>query len=72
MARKKESREFVEIVVPRTSRNQADLFVCVNSESFLIKRGVPVRVPDYVVDVIQNSLDQDQKTMDFIASHASN
>lgn len=36
-----------------------DLFVSVNGERFQIQRGVEVEVPDYVAEVIRNSIAQD-------------
>ncbi len=71
MAAKKETPKFETIFVPRMSKNQADLFVGVGGERFLIKRGVPVSVPDYVADVVKQSIAQDQRTMDWIAEHSS-
>lgn len=71
MATKKETPKFETIFVPRMSKNQADLFVGVGGERFLIKRGVPVSVPDYVADVVKQSIAQDQRTMDWIAEHSS-
>lgn len=72
MSAKKETPKFETILVPRMSKNQADLFVGVAGERFLIKRGVPVSVPDYVADVVNQSIAQDQRTMDWIAEHSSN
>ena len=72
MAAKKETSSFVTVIVPRLSKNQSDLFVGVGGERFLIKRGVPVSVPDYVADVVNQSIAQDQRTMDWIAEHSSN
>lgn len=37
------------------------LFVGVNGETFLVQRGVPVDVPDYVAEVIRNSEAQDHE-----------
>ncbi len=39
-----------------------DVFVSVNGERFLIKRGIEVEVPDYVIEVLRNSAAQDEKT----------
>ena len=44
----------VKIKLPLTRTEKDDVYVCVNGESFLIKRGVEVEVPDYVVEVLEN------------------
>lgn len=43
-------------------RYKDDVAVFVNGESFLIQRGVPVEVPRYVAEVINNSQRQDSQT----------
>ena len=43
-----------------------DVFVGINGERFLIKRGVEVEVPDYVAEVIENSARQDARAAEFI------
>lgn len=47
-------RKMVKIRIPRTKADQEDVFVSVNMETFLIKRGVEVEVPDYVAEVLQH------------------
>lgn len=44
----------VKIRIPRTKADQEDVFVSVNMETFIIKRGVEVEVPDYVAEVLQH------------------
>lgn len=44
----------VKIKIPRTKADQEDVFVSVNMETYIIKRGVEVEVPDYVAEVIQH------------------
>ena len=44
----------VKIRIPRTKADQEDVFVSVNLETFIVKRGVEVEVPDYVAEVIQH------------------
>lgn len=48
-----------------------DVFVAVNGERFLIKRGVDVEVPRYVAEVLKQSREQDQKTADLIEEKSS-
>ena len=47
-----ETKKMVKIRIPRTKADQEDVFVSVNMETFLIKRGVEVEVPDYVAEVL--------------------
>ena len=42
------------------------LFVAVNGESYLIPRGVEVEVPWYIAEVIENSMNEDQKTAEHL------
>ena len=48
------TKKMVKIRIPRTKADQEDVFVSVNMETFLIKRGVEVEVPDYVAEVLQH------------------
>lgn len=43
-----------------------DVYVGVNGESWLIKRGVEVEVPYYVAEVIEQSIKQDDATAELI------
>jgi hypothetical protein len=47
-------RKMVKVRIPRTKADQEDVFVSVNMETFLIKRGVEVEVPDYVAEVLRH------------------
>ena len=49
-----DTKKMVKIRIPRTKADQEDVFVSVNMETFLIKRGVEVEVPDYVAEVLQH------------------
>ena len=53
-ATKTPKRKMVKLKIPRTKADQEDVFVSVNMETFLIKRGVEVEVPDYVAEVLQH------------------
>lgn len=48
------TKKMVKIRIPRTKAEQEDVFVSVNMETFLIKRGVEVEVPDYVAEVLRH------------------
>lgn len=43
-------------------RYKDDVFVAVNGRSFQIRRGVPVDVPEYVAEVLERSIRQDNET----------
>lgn len=46
--------KMVAIKIPLTRTEKEDVFVAVNGQTYLIKRGVEVQVPDYVVEVLQH------------------
>lgn len=48
------TKKMVKIRIPRTKADQEDVFVSVNMETFIVKRGVEVEVPDYVAEVLQH------------------
>lgn len=62
----------VKIRIPRTKADQEDVFVSVNMETYLIKRGVEVEVPDYVAEVIQHQEEMLENIMLFNEEKASN
>lgn len=64
-------RKMVKIRIPRTRADEEDVFVSVNMETFLIKRGVEVEVPDYVAEVLQHQEEMLEKIMLFNDAKAS-
>ena len=66
------TRKMVKIKIPRKKANQEDVFVSVNMETFLIKRGVEVEIPDYVYEVLQHQEEMVEKIMLFNDEKASN
>lgn len=56
MASNKENtaEEMVTIRLPRSRRDEGDVFVSVNERTFLIKRGVAVEVPKCVAEVLEH------------------
>lgn len=64
-------RKMVKIRIPRTKANEEDVFVSVNMETFIIKRGVKVEVPDYVAEVLTHQEEQLEKIMLFNEERAS-
>lgn len=64
-------RKMVKVKIPRTKADQEDVFVSVNMETFLIKRGVEVEVPDYVAEVLQHQEEMLEEIMLFNDARAS-
>ncbi len=58
--------KMVRIRLTKDKDNRGDLFVSVNCEPYLLQRGVAMDVPDYVAEVIENSLRSDQETYEKI------
>lgn len=54
---------FVNIKIPKTKDNQGDEFVSINERTWQIKRGVTVRVPDYVAQMLEMREDQIEKNI---------
>lgn len=50
-----QAEELVTIKLPLTREDQSDVFVRVNTRTWLIKRGVAVQVPRCVAEVLENS-----------------
>ncbi len=67
----KPTKKMVKIKIPRTRADEEDVFVSVNLETFLIKRGVEVKVPDYVAEVLQHKEDMLETIMNFNDAKAS-
>ena len=64
-------RKMVKIRIPRERADQEDVFVSVNMETFLIKRGVEVEIPDYVYEVLMHQEEMLEKIMLFNEANAS-
>lgn len=64
-------RKMVKIRIPRTKADQEDVFVSVNMETFIIKRGGEVEVPDYVAEVIRHQEEMIENIMLFNEGKAS-
>ncbi len=46
--------KMVKIKLPKTRKEQDDVYVGVNGRTWLIKRGEPVEVPHYVAAVLED------------------
>jgi hypothetical protein len=47
----------VRIIIPKTQNEKSDVYVAVNGTDFLIKRGIEVEVPDFVVNALRDSIE---------------
>ena len=65
------ARKMKKIRIPRTKEDEEDVFVSVNMETFLIKRGVEVEVPDYVAEVLMHQEEMLENIMLFNDAKAS-
>ncbi len=55
----------IKLPVDRSDKDNTDLFVSVNGENFMIKRGESVEVPDYVEEVIRHSEEMADKAFGY-------
>ena len=62
----------VKIKLPLTRTQKDDVYVCVNGESYQIKRGETVEVPDYVAEVLQHREEMLAEAMEFEAQASAN
>ena len=51
----KETVKMVTIRIPKTKTERDDVYCSVNGKPYLIQRGVDVKVPDYVAEVLEHS-----------------
>ena len=71
MATTTNTKKMVTIRIPRTKTEEEDVFVSVNMETYLIKRGVEVEVPDYVAEVLRHKEEMLENIMLFNDAKAS-
>lgn len=70
MTDKKEVKK-VKIKLPRLrDGSEEEVFAAVNGESFKIKRGVEVSVPEYIAEVIRNSEMSDDEADGYISANS--
>ena len=59
-------KEFVTVVLPRATGKEEDyIFVGLNGKGYTIKRGIAVRVPQPVAEIIRESERQRNRQMEF-------
>lgn len=57
--------KMVKVRIPRTKKDEEDVFVSVNLRTYLIKRGVEVEVPDFVAEVLRHQEEMMEEIMLF-------
>ncbi len=62
----------VKIKLPLTRTEKDDVYVCVNGDSVLIKRGEWVEVPESVKEVLDHKEEMLAEAMEFEAQAAAN
>ena len=57
-------KKMVKVRLFKDNQNYtSDVFVSVNGENYLIKRGVTVDVPDYIAEVLESSQREDENAV---------
>ena len=57
--------KMVKVRIPRTKKEEEDVFVSVNLRTYIIKRGVEVEVPDFVAEVLRHQEEMMEEIMLF-------
>ena len=57
--------KMVKVRIPRTKKDEEDVFVSVNLRTYLIKRGVEVEVPEFVAEVLRHQEEMMEEIMLF-------
>ena len=67
-AEEKTGPKMVKVRIPRTKKDEEDVFVAVNLNTYIIKRGVEVEVPDFVAEVLRHQEEMLEEIMLFEAA----
>ena len=62
-------QKMVTIRIPRTKKDEEDVFVSVNDYTCIVKRGVDVEVLDFVAEVLKRRDDMIDEIFRFAASN---
>ena len=57
--------KMVKVRIPRTKKDEEDVFVSVNLRTYIIKRGVEVEVPEFVAEVLRHQEEMLEEIMLF-------
>lgn len=67
--KKEKGEKMVKYTIPRYSKEERDVYVSINEQSWLIKRGVEVEVPWYVAELLDNCKMQKEAADNFILAN---
>lgn len=56
----------VKVNIPRTRKDEPDVYVCVNGKGILIKRGVDVLIDEKYAEVLKHSQKADNIAMEYL------
>lgn len=62
----------VKIKIPLTRKERDDVWVAVNGEKYLIKRGEEVEVPEYIAEVLRRQEEMLNEAMEYEAAASAN
>lgn len=57
----------VKVNIPRTRKDEPDVYVCVNGKGILIKRGVDVLIDPEYAEVLKHSQKSDNIAMEYMS-----
>ena len=57
--------KMVKVRIPRTKKDEEDVFVSVHLRTYIIKRGVEVEVPEFVAEVLRHQEEMLEEIMLF-------
>ena len=57
--------KMVKVRIPRTKKDEEDVFVSVNLRTYIVKRGVEVEVPEFVAEVLRHQEEMLEEIMLF-------
>ena len=67
--RNKEKKDTGTVFIPCRGRNDTERYVAINGRRMLVKCGEAVEVPSDFAEIINQSLEQERKSDEFIASN---
>ena len=63
-----QKEKMVKIRIPRTRKEDPDVYIGINERTWLIKRGVEVEVPECVAELLKDQQEQEERAFAFAES----
>lgn len=63
---KKKLEEYVSVYIPADKINKDDVYICVNGQNCVVKRGVHTQIKRKFALVLQESQMQDERTIGYV------